>query len=138
MEGLLRLLENSEEVQWVRGFDWDSEDASVYLSAADVCVLPFDGGVYMNNSSFAAAIAHGLPVISTRGDLVEYQLVDQENVYLCPPRNVEALTEAVETIISSASLRTRLQSGAKKLAREWFNWDVAIERTVATFSFNDN
>ena len=51
------------KVRWI-GYCEDSE-ASLLLRSADICVLPFDQGLRLNNSSFATAAAHGLPVVST-------------------------------------------------------------------------
>ena len=47
---------------------------TLYLCAADICVLPFNVGVRLNNSSFAAAAAHGLPIVTTRGEMLESAL----------------------------------------------------------------
>ena len=122
------------EVVWTGQWDWDRDIESLYLHAADVCVLPFDGGVRMNNSTFAAAAAHGLPIISTRGETVERFFLHGENVFLCPPRDPEALAAAIQTLMDRAELRGRLGSGALKLADEWFSWDRAAERTLAALN----
>jgi len=123
-----------DKVTWTGYYAWDSDEASVYLRAADACVLPFDYGVHLNNSSFAAAAAHGLPIITTRGAMLEQPFVHQENIFLCPPKNPEAIATAVETLMDSPELRECLRAGARDLALEWFSWDRNIERTIATFS----
>ena len=77
-------------------YAWDSPDASLYLRASDICALPFDGGVSLNNSSFAVAATHGLPVVTTRGDVLEQPIVNERNVLLCSPKSPEELaTEPV-------------------------------------------
>jgi len=45
----------AERVIWTGHFNWDSDVGSRYLHAGDVCILPFDYGVTLNNSSLAAA-----------------------------------------------------------------------------------
>jgi glycosyltransferase involved in cell wall biosynthesis len=125
-----------DKVFWTGELAPDTEDASVYLHAADVCVLPFDAGVFLNNSSFAAAAAHGLPIVTTRGDVLEPQFVDGENVLLCPPQNPEAMAEAVAAVVERPDLRRQIQAGASQLAQEWFSWDSAIERTLAALRAN--
>jgi len=85
----------------------------------------------MNNSTFAAAAAHGLPIISTRGKTLERFFLHEKNVFLCAPRDPEALAAAIQTVMDRPELRTRLASGALKLADEWFSWDTAAERTLA-------
>jgi glycosyltransferase involved in cell wall biosynthesis len=134
LEELARTLGVGNEVVWTGQCDWDRDEASLYLHAADVCVLPFDEGVSMNNSTFAAAAAHGRPIISTRGKTLERFFLHEENVFLCPPRDPEALAVAIQTLMDRAELRARLASGALKLAEEWFSWDRAVERTLAALN----
>ncbi len=109
-------------VTWTGGFDWDSPAPSEWLRAADACVLPFDAGLQLNNSSFAAAAAHELPVISTRGAGTEPAFADGENVRLCPPRDPGALAAAVRELANDAELRGRLGRGALDLAAKRLSW----------------
>jgi glycosyltransferase involved in cell wall biosynthesis len=120
-------------VTWTGSYSWDNEKASMYLRAADVCVLPFNTGVHLNNSSFASSASHGLPMITTRGEVLDQPFIDQENVFLCPPKNPEAIATAIEMLIDNPDLRQRLRFGALQLARAWFSWESATDRTMATF-----
>lgn len=118
-------------VRWTGHFDWDSEDGSRYLYAADACVLPFDYGVTLNNSSLAAATTHGLPIIATelptgRDEGLEHG----RNIYLCKPRDVQGLAEAIELVSTDRALRGRLRAGAELLAREWHSWDATTQHLV--------
>jgi glycosyltransferase involved in cell wall biosynthesis len=61
-------------------------------------------------------------------------MIDRENVYLCPPRSPEALADAMLTVMEDRQLRERLRLGGQKLAREWFAWDRAMDRTVEILS----
>jgi glycosyltransferase involved in cell wall biosynthesis len=117
-----------------REYEWDSFDGSLYLNAADVCVLPFDHGVTLNRSSFGGAVAHGLPIITTRGDNLESPFIDGKNVLLCRPKDPENLAAAIDSLISNPELRRRLADGAFEMSREWFSWDKAIDRTVAALT----
>jgi len=122
------------DIIWTGQWDWDKDIESLYLHAADVCILPFDFGVAMNNSTLAAAAAHGLPIISTRGEILEQFFLHGENVFLCPPRDPEALATAIQMLMDQAELRRRLGAGALKLADEWFSWERAVERTLAALN----
>ena len=95
LNNLPRTLGIQDKVTWTG----DTEQASLYLHASDLCVLPFDLGIAMNNSSFAAAAAHGLPIISTRGRILERYFAHEENVFLCPPQDPHALAAAIQTLI---------------------------------------
>ncbi|HJT21785.1 MAG TPA: glycosyltransferase family 4 protein [Nitrospira sp.] len=122
----------ADKVIWPGGYDSDSDEASLFLYAADACVLPFDHGVTLNRSSFAAAAAHGLPIITTKGERLESPFKDRENVLLCPPKNPKALASAIEVLLRDDTLQERLRRGAAQLTAQWFSWDRVIERTIQT------
>ncbi len=119
-----------DKVTWTPGYAPNSDEGSRYLRAADAAVLPFVAGVTLNRSSFAAAAAHGLPIITTRGPHLEPPFRDRENVLLCPPNDAESLAVAIQSLIHDATLRERLRGGAVRLAREWFSWESTLERTL--------
>jgi glycosyltransferase involved in cell wall biosynthesis len=125
-----------DRVGWTGDYRWDSDVGSSYLRAADICVLPFDRGVYLNNSSFSAAASHGLPIISTRAEVVEPAFVHEENVLLCPPKDPAAMAAAIERVVDDAALRHRLRDGVRRMAQEWFSWDRVIERTLNAITGN--
>jgi glycosyltransferase involved in cell wall biosynthesis len=122
------------KIIWTGEFSWDSFEGSRYLYAADLCVLPFSGGVYANNSSVAAVAAHGLPIITTKGATLDEQFVHLENVFLCRPEEPVAMASAMRLVIDDAALRVRLRQGALDLSQEWFSWDKATARTIQTLT----
>jgi len=123
----------ADKVIWTGYHPSNSDQASLYLRAADVCVLPFDDGVNLHRSSIAAAAAHGLPIITTKGEILEFAFIDQKNVLLCPPKDPKLLAVAIDSLISNAELRERLHTGSLQLAHEWFSWDKALQRTIEAF-----
>jgi len=133
MHELSRHLGIDDNVTWTGEYTWDDDQASVYLRAADACVLPFDDGVRLNNSSFSCAAAHALPIITTQGEMLEAAFVDGENVFLCPPRNPSAVADAIKLLMDNPDVCGRLRTGARNLAQEWFSWEKAIDCTMATF-----
>ncbi len=132
IQGLARELGIDQKVKWTGSYSWDNDDASSYLHAADACVLPFNSGVQLNNSSFASAVSHGLPTITTQGETSDVAHIDRDSVLLCPPKNPEAIAAAIEALIDDPELRKRLHLGALDLARKWFSWESATARTVST------
>jgi glycosyltransferase involved in cell wall biosynthesis len=124
----------ADKVVWTGGYEWDSDLPSASLRAGDVCVLPFDAGVSVHNTSLAAAAAHGLPIITTRGETLDAPFVHQKNVYLCPPKDPLALAEAIELLIDNPETRARMRQGALRLAQDCFSWDSATVRTIAVLS----
>jgi polysaccharide biosynthesis protein PslF len=134
LEGLAAALGVEADIVWTGFLPWDSDDASLCLHAADVCVLPFDEGISLHNSTFAAAATHGLPIITTRGESIEPPFRPNENVVLCPPRDPAALAEAIAELIDRPELRQTLTSGVRRMRDEWFSWERAAARIVATLT----
>jgi glycosyltransferase involved in cell wall biosynthesis len=101
------------------------------LRAADVCVLPLLKGVQLNNSSFSAMAAHGMPIVTTRGPMTDQAFVEGENVLFCEPTDAAAIADRIGALMDSEQLRERLRSGVTKLAQEWLSWETSIARTLA-------
>jgi glycosyltransferase involved in cell wall biosynthesis len=136
MQVLCRKLEVADRTIWTGAFNSDGEEASQYLRAADVCVLPLLKGVQLNNSSFSAMAAHGVPIVTTRGPMTDGAFLDGENVLFCEPRDAVGLAKAIGMVFDSEELRNRLREGVTRLAREWLSWDETIVRTTALLTRN--
>jgi polysaccharide biosynthesis protein PslF len=132
MAELAKELGIDKRLIWTGAYNWDSESTSDYFHAADACVLPFDYGVHLNNSSLASAASHGLPIITTEGEGMDKPFIHQKNVFLCPPKSPEAIAAAIKVLMENGGLRKCLSLGALELSQEWFSWEKAIDRTVAT------
>jgi glycosyltransferase involved in cell wall biosynthesis len=132
MQQLCRTLNIVDRTLWTGAFRSDREEGSLYLRAADVCVLPLLNGVQLNNSSFSAMAAHGMPIITTRGPATDEVFTDGENVLFFEARNAGALAERLKLLMDNAQARESLRSGVTRLARKWLSWDKGIERTLAT------
>ncbi|MGH7258476.1 MAG: glycosyltransferase family 4 protein [Nitrospiraceae bacterium] len=133
MQSLARELQIEKDVTWTGAVNSDAEEGSLYLHAADVAVLPFLQGVQLNNSSLASIAAHSLPIIASRGPLLDTAFVDGSNVLLCEPKDHQAIARYIVQLIDDPRLLARMGKGAMKLAQEWFSWDTAIDRTLASF-----
>jgi len=130
MQALAKDLHVDARTTWTGAFKSEEEDASLLLHASDVCVLPFLEGVQLNNSSFASMVAHGLPIIVTRGPLMDKAIVDGENVLTCEPKDHQEIARLILQVMDHAELRARLHGGARKLAAECFSWEMATEKTL--------
>jgi glycosyltransferase involved in cell wall biosynthesis len=134
IEELPERLGIAHEVIWTGPCPSDDERASALLYAADACVLPFDGGVHLNNSSFAAAAAHGLPIVTTRSATTEPAFRDGETAILCSPKDPGALAAAIQALVRQPALQRRMRHGARAMAAQWFCWEAAAQRTIETFA----
>jgi len=124
----------AEKVIWTGGYPSGSQDPSIYLRAADVCVLPMDRGISLNNSSLAAVVAHGLPVVATKGDRAEQLFQHGKNLFLCESQNPNALANALITVLDNPNLQEQLRVGALELAQEHFSWEKNSKRTLGILS----
>lgn len=124
-------------VQWT-GFI-SNEEVSANLLAADCAVLPYREGASLRHGSLMAALAHGLPIVSTRpaDDVREAAglfplLHNGKSALLVSPDEPVALAEAVTRVMSDAALRARLARAARELARE-FEWNTIAERHIEMY-----
>lgn len=131
MEALWRELGLADQLLWTGHLD--DEEVSANLLASDICVLPYKDGVSLRRGSLMAALAHGLPLISTRPSIQVKELIEGENIVLVPPDDVEALAAKIQELAASEGLRRRLGDGAKRLSQA-FSWERIAEETVALYS----
>nr|MCU0569111.1 glycosyltransferase [Oculatellaceae cyanobacterium Prado106] len=113
-----------------------AEQVSMYLTAADAGVLPFNHGVTLKSGSLLTLLSHRLPVIATRIDStdLEWQIsrITAEGdawVHWISPRQVDELAEALLHLLTHADDRDRLSHSGLAFSRQ-FSWD-AIATTHA-------
>ncbi|MGA9349050.1 MAG: glycosyltransferase family 4 protein [Anaerolineae bacterium] len=128
--GLIEELGLTNRVLWT-GYTPQTE-VSANLLASDICVLPYRDGASFRRGSFMAALAHGLPIVSTRPRVDVPELRHGENILLVPPDAPVALAEAIARLVEDARLRRRLGEGAARLAQD-FTWEKIAEKTKALY-----
>lgn len=79
-----------------------AERLSATLLGFDVCVLPFRDGVTSNRGTYAAAVAHGLPVVTT--SLNERGPDGRTNTRFVGPGDVAGLADAILEYAASPRL----------------------------------
>jgi glycosyltransferase involved in cell wall biosynthesis len=126
-------LDLDSRIRWLGHCPPTEPEGGRYLRAADACVMPFDRGVCLNNSSFSAVVSHGLATLTTVGSETEEAITRDGHVLGCPPKDPAAMAQAMTRMIAEPDLRKRLSSGADALTRAWFDWDTVVERIQATF-----
>jgi glycosyltransferase involved in cell wall biosynthesis len=114
-----------------------SESVGAYLSAADVCCLPFRDGTSLRHGTLIAAVVQGLPIVTTcttppHPDDPLPRLVSDRHVLLVPAGDANALASAVERLLEDVSLRQTLAAGARELAAH-FQWEAIARETLSLY-----
>ncbi len=99
------------------------EEVSAAYDAADLFVLPsFHEGYGM---ALAEALAHGLPIVSTRAGAIPGTVPDRAGM-LVEAGNVAALAAALERLLDDRAQLARLAEGARVAGAALPNWDEAV------------
>lgn len=138
VETLIGELGVADRVQWT-GFT-ASDEVSANLLAADCAVLPYREGASLRHGSLMAALAHGLPIVSTvtpadvrTGAGIFPMLVDGESALLVPPDDPVRLAVAVTRVMMEPDLRSRLAAAARALSHH-FEWETLAGRHLDLYS----
>ncbi len=130
IQGLIAELGLENRVRWT-GY-LAPEGVSASFLAADLCVLPFRDGVSFLHGTFHAALAHGVPILTTRPKVPLPELAHGENVYLVPPEDPEALARAIVELAGVPEMRRRLGEGAGTLSGQ-FRWPAIAADTLKLY-----
>ncbi len=98
----------------------EAETAAAFASA-DIYLLPslFEG----TPLTLIEAMMSGMPIVTTDTCGMKDVIRDGKNGLLVPTRSPEAITAAVERLISDAALRARLGIAAQADAMEKYRWE---------------
>jgi glycosyltransferase involved in cell wall biosynthesis len=130
MDALIAELALGDRIHWT-GFI-PAEQVTASFASADLCVLPYRDGVSFLHGTFHAALAHGVPILTTQPRLDLPELIHRQNVYLVAPGDASALATAIRQLAADRSLRQRLGAGAKALA-EQFRWEKIAADALALY-----
>jgi colanic acid/amylovoran biosynthesis glycosyltransferase len=109
------------------------EELAVELSRAHVFAAPSD---YEGGPGFVCleAMACGLPVIACNGSGVSEIIEDGITGFLVPPRDVDALGDALACLLSDAKKRTEMGRAARAYVEREANSDDCIRRFESFYS----
>ena len=130
VETMIADLSLLDRVQWT-GFTSQAEVSANFM-ASDICVLPYLDGVSFRRGSFMAALAHGLPIVTTQPGLPLGDLVNGENVMLVSRDDVAELAAAIAQLIDTPDLRKQLADAARQLSLS-FDWEQIARRTLEAY-----
>ncbi|HEU4326965.1 MAG TPA: glycosyltransferase [Roseiflexaceae bacterium] len=98
---------------------------SAHLLAADLVALPFADGATFRRGSLLAALAHGVPVVTTAHPPGNAAL--EGAALLVPPGDATALAGAISRLRNDSALGARLSGAGQALARS-FSWERIAEQ----------
>ena len=116
-------------IQWL-GYRTDVKEL---LQSSHIVAFP---SYYMEGlpKSLIEADAIGRPVITCNSVGCKEAVIDGFNGYLIPTKNVDALVEKLDVLLSNAALRQEMGQNSRKYAEENFSIDVVIERHLKIYN----
>ncbi|MEP6506604.1 MAG: glycosyltransferase [Gemmatimonadales bacterium] len=92
-----------------------------FISACDVMLQPYPDGVTGRRTTVMAAIALGVPTVTTNGVLTEDIWKESGGVALSPAHMTTAFAPTVEELVRNAVIRARLGRAGKRLYEAAFD-----------------
>lgn len=116
-------------IKWL-GYRTDVRDL---LKQCHIVAFP---SYYMEGlpKSLIEADAIGRPIITSNSVGCKETVVDGVNGYLIEPKDVDALTEKLDLLISNTELRQKMGRESRKYAEEYFDIEVVKERHLSIYN----
>lgn len=130
LKGLVDKLSLTEEVTFA-GKVADEEIQDFYC-ACDAFLFPNENQTW--GLAVMEAMACGCPVLVSRGAAVHEVLTNNENAFLFPPRNPEALAEKIQFVATQPALRAKVAQQGMELVRTKYNWEQFARQVFAVFN----
>jgi glycosyltransferase involved in cell wall biosynthesis len=108
------------------------QDMPGLLAASHLVCLPSYYGEGIPKSLIEAAAA-GRPIVTTDMPGCREVVSDGRNGYLVPPRDAEALANALERLSTNAEMRRRMGSEGRRRAEESFGLEAVIQQTLGLY-----
>jgi len=125
LNNLAEKLKISERVKFT-GFVHKSEKV-LYYKSADVLVLPSLYEVF--GIVNLEAMACNVPIVASKIGGIPDVVKDGENGLLVPPRDSEALADAIIYLLKNKDIRERMGENGRKLVEEKYTWKKVAEET---------
>ena len=110
------------------------QDLPTYYQACDLFVLPASQRSEAFGTVQVEAMACGKAVISTElGTGTSYVNDDGETGLVVPARDTEALTAAINRLLSDEKLRTEMGRKGRERARREFSHEIMVDRVLALY-----
>jgi glycosyltransferase involved in cell wall biosynthesis len=108
----------------------DDEIPSLF-GRANVVVLPYTDAT--QSGVVAMALRYGRPVVATDVGSIGEVVRDGYNGLLVPPRDVSALTNAIQQLVQNQGLAASMARNATQLATTELSWETIADSTVEAY-----
>jgi rhamnosyl/mannosyltransferase len=113
----------------------DDAELPIYYHAAAVFALPANARAEAFGTVLVEAMAAGLPCVTTEvGSGTSWVVQDGVTGRVVPPRDPDALAEAITPLLADADLRRRLGQAGAERARAEFDERLMIDRILAAYT----
>jgi len=102
-------------------------EVSLHVRACDVMFQPYIDGVSSRRTSVMVGLAHGVPIVTTKGELTESLWAESEAVSLAAVADVTAMVNETRLLLADETKRIRLSSTARSLYQDRFD----VRHTIA-------
>lgn len=126
-----QLKENGCEaaVQFISHVPLDQMPA--HYRSGDICVVP---SLYENAPyTVLEAQASGKPVVGTSAGGSKEYIADGETGFVVPPRNAQALADAICKLVQNESLRQKMGAAARERSLNKFDRTEIVKKAVASY-----
>lgn len=114
----------------VRFLGWRA-DASQIMAALDLLLMPSLREGF--GLALLEAMACAVPVVASAVSAIPEVVVHGETGLLCPPRDVEAFSQALGALLSDADLRARMGAAGRARLLAHFQAGHMVEQTLALY-----
>lgn len=98
----------------------EADELSALIAACDVMLQPYVDGISSRRTSAMAALAHGIPVVSTRGEATEPIWAEHNAVKLLAVGDVRSAVEQVKSLLVMSSDSVGLGERGRALYEDRF------------------
>lgn len=106
-------------------------DVAAVLRAADLALQPYPDGVTTRRTTVMAALANGVPVLSTTGELTEDVWRDSDALALVPAGDHAALASRAVDLLRDAAALSRLGTAGARAYRDHFALELTVRRLAS-------
>lgn len=107
-------------------------DPKAYLQASDLFVFPSRSEGMPN--ALLEAMACGLPFVATRLGCIEEMTPPEQQPYLVPLDDADALAEAIITLAQGADIRRKLGAAVRQIVESRYSLDAVTDRYLELYT----